>query len=144
MGRIARFLGQSLIAEAASGEAAAANMPLSFWGGFDPETGIIIDRRHQLAGLTITGQVLTIPSGRGSCSGSGVILEAIYNGTAPAAILTSRPDPIIVLGVVLADELYGKRLPVVILAPEDLQEIVTGDFVSIDHDGWVIVERGRT
>ncbi len=85
MDRVTVFPGQPVATGSARGEAVAADVPLSFWGGFDPETGVIIDRRHPLAGQLASGRVLVIPSGRGSCSGSGVLLEAIHNGTAPAA-----------------------------------------------------------
>src|SRR4051794_11486356 len=98
MGGITAARGLPVVAGSARGSALAADAPLSFWGGFDPETGMIIDRRHPLNGCLAAGRVLVIPAGRGSCSGSGVLLEAIHNGTAPAAILTSRLDPVIGLG----------------------------------------------
>jgi predicted aconitase with swiveling domain len=90
VGSVTATQGEPVVAGAARASALAADAPLSFWGGFDPETGIIIDRRHPLNGNLATNRVIVIPSGRGSCSGSGVLLEAIHNGTAPAAIITSR------------------------------------------------------
>ena len=141
MDGIARFRGQTILARVVSGEALAADVPLSFWGGFHPSTGEIIDRRHPLAGQIATERVLVIPSGRGSCSGSGVLLEAIRDGAAPAAILTSAVDPIIALGAILGDELYGKFPAIVILAERDRRQIVSGDHVSIDESGWVTVSR---
>ena len=141
MGGLTRFAGQPVAAGSASGEAVAADVPLSFWGGYDPETGMIIDRRHPLAGQLGSGRVLVIPSGRGSCSGSGVLLEAIHNGTAPAAILTSRLDPVIGLGCILGDELYARHPPMVVISDQDRLLIETGDLVSIDARGFVTVTR---
>ena len=135
------FSGQPVIAGSARGEAVAADVPLSFWGGFDPETGIIIDRRHPLAGHLATGRVLVIPSGRGSCSGSGVLLEAIHNGTAPAAIITSRLDPVIALGCILGDELYSRHPPMVIIPAQDRLLIETGDRIEVDLRGFISITR---
>jgi len=118
-----------------------ANVPLSFWGGFDPETGVIIDRRHPLVGQLAAGRVLVIPSGRGSCSGSGVLLEAIRNGTAPAAIITSRLDPVIGLGCILGDELYASHPPMVLISDRDRLLIETGDVVELGDRGLITVTK---
>jgi cis-L-3-hydroxyproline dehydratase len=133
--------GRSVASGSASGEALAADVPLSFWGGFDPETGIIIDRRHPLTGQLAAGRVLIIPSGRGSCSGSGVLLESIHNGTAPAAIITSRLDPVISLGCILGDELYASHPPMVVVPDQDRLRIETGDVIEIDDHGCITVTK---
>jgi predicted aconitase with swiveling domain len=139
VGGVTAFQGQPVTAGSARGQAIAADVPLSFWGGFDPETGVIIDRRHPLVGHLATGRVLVIPSGRGSCSGSGVLLEAIRNGTAPAAIITSRLDPVISLGCILGDELYASHPPMVIIPEPDRLQIQMGDVIEIDAHGFVTV-----
>jgi predicted aconitase with swiveling domain len=133
--------GQPVASGSAAGEALAANAPLSFWGGFDPETGVIIDRRHPLVGQLATGRVLVIPSGRGSCSGSGVLLESIHNGTAPAAIVTSRLDPVISLGCILGDELYATHPPLVVIPDRDRLGINTGDMIEIDDRGLITITK---
>ena len=84
--------GTPIVPGEARGLALVADTPLSFWGGYNPETGEIIDQRHPLAGEMAAGRVLVIPAGRGSCSGSGVLLESIVYQTAPAAIITSSPS----------------------------------------------------
>jgi predicted aconitase with swiveling domain len=131
--------GHSVTSGSARGAALVADTPLSFWGGFDPETGVVIDRRHSLAGQLATGRVLVIPSGRGSCSGSGVLLESILNGTAPAAIITSRLDPVISLGCILCDELYATHPPLVVITDEDRLAIETGDLIEIDDHGLLTI-----
>ncbi len=141
MGGVTVFPGQPVAAGSARGEAVAADLPLSFWGGFDPETGIIIDRRHPLTGNLAAGRVLVVPSGRGSCSGSGVLLEAIHNGTAPAAIITSRLDPVIGLGCILGDELYARHPPMVVIADQDRLLIETGDLMEVDDHGVITVTK---
>ena len=144
MDGVRTFIGRPVVAGSAQGEALAADVPLSFWGGFDPDTGIIIDRRHPLWGRHATGRVLVIPSGRGSCSGSGVLLEAIRNGTAPSAIITSRLDPIISLGCILGDELYAAYPPMVVVSEHDRGQISTGDFVTVEDHGEVCVSGATT
>ena len=64
MGSLTQFQGDPILAGEADGEVLAADMPLSFWGGFDSETGQIIDQRHPLAGQIASGRILVIPSGR--------------------------------------------------------------------------------
>ncbi|MBA2520056.1 MAG: DUF126 domain-containing protein [Chloroflexia bacterium] len=116
--------------------------PLSFWGGLDPNTGEVIDRRHPLTGQRLTNRILAIPHGRGSCSASGVLLEAICNGTGPLAIITSRIDPIIGLGAILAEELYGRVVPVAVLGADDFLELRSGDRVTITMSGEMTLSRG--
>jgi hypothetical protein len=134
-----QFVGQVVVAGSGSGEAVVTDVPLSLWGGLDPASGEVIDRRHPLSGVCLTGRVLVVPHGRGSCSASGVLLEAIRNSTAPAAILTTRIDPIIGLGAILGDELYRRPVPVVVIEPADAAAVVTGDRVEVRIDGTVMI-----
>lgn len=131
--------GTPVVRGQARGQLVVTAQPLSFWGGLDPATGEVIDRRHDLSGQCLTGRVLAVPHGRGSCSASGVLLEAICNGTGPIAILTSRIDPIIGLGLILADELHRIVVPVNVLNPPDFARLRTGQTVEIDESGRVHV-----
>ena len=89
--------------------------PLSFWGGLDPATGLVIDRWHAQAGASVAGRVLLMPGGRGSSSGSAALAEAIRLGNGPAAILLTRRDPIVIVGALVAAELYGASCPVALV-----------------------------
>ncbi len=132
--------GEPLVAGEATGEVVVSDLPLSLWGGLDPETGEVIDRHHPLSGRSIAGLVFSIPCGRGSCSASGVLLEAIRAGTGPSAVILSRADPIIALGAILAEELYGLVVPVVVLPEEDRRRIADRDTVRITRDGTVLLQ----
>ena len=101
-----------LVAGSARGDILFSDVPLSFWGGVDSASGEVIDRHHPLSGQRLAGKILAIPSSRGSCSGSGVILELILNGQGPVAVLLERPDAIITLGVIVAEAVFGRSLPV--------------------------------
>jgi len=127
-----------LVAGRAAGEVLRLDEPLRFWGGMDPVTGRITDLRHPQVGQSVTGRVLVMPFGRGSSGGSSVIAEGIRAGTAPSAILLLEPDEIVTLGAIVADELYGESMPVVVLA-EDLHSLLrTGQQVTVAPDGSVV------
>lgn len=134
---VIQIAGKPLVDGIASGRALVTDTPLSFWGGVDPNTGEVIDRRHPLVGASISGRILVLPSGRGSCTASAVLLEAIANGTAPAGIVVSEVDPILGLGAILGDELLGKVVPVVLVDEEERVQIGTGATISIREGGLV-------
>ena len=90
--------------------------PLSFWGGLDSATGIIVDVRHPQCGESIAGKVLLLERTSGSTSSPGVLLDAIRQGKGPAAIVLDAPDMTITSAVVLANELYGIEVPVTVKA----------------------------
>ncbi len=137
------FQGTVLVAGTAEGLILAANEPISLWGGLDPATGEIIDRRHPLSGEIITGRVLTVPFGRGSCSASGVLLESLHHRTGPSAIVVSQVDPILGLGAILGDELLGIRIPVLLLNESARRQLVTGRWAEITADGVLILSSAR-
>jgi hypothetical protein len=99
---------------------------LSLWGGMDPATGELIDTHHPQRGAVLTGRAVVLPSGRGSSSSASVLAESVRAGTAPAAILLGEPDLILAIGAAVAEELYGERVPVVVLPPSQLIAIVDG------------------
>lgn len=133
--------GQPLLAARAVGRALVLYEPLSFWGGVDPSTGVIIDRRHPQLGRTITDRILLMPSGRGSSSSSTVLAEALRLGAGPAGIVLRHPDPILVLGAIVARELYGIEMPV-ILSGEAFGAVRDGNLVEMEPSGQIHIQRG--
>jgi predicted aconitase with swiveling domain len=117
-----------LVPGTATGPAVVLEEPLSFWGGFDPATGLLVDPHHPQVGAELAGCVLVMPAGRGSSSSSSVLAEAVRAGTAPAAVVLGEPDPIVALGAIVAEELYGTAPPIVV-APRP--GIVTGRRVTV-------------
>jgi predicted aconitase with swiveling domain len=108
--------------------------PLSFWGGTDLTTGTITDERHPQRGMEISGRVLVMRTGRGSSSSSSVLAEQLRTGVGPAAIVLAEPDAIIVVGAIVAAELYRRFLPVVQLTAEQLDTLPDDHVVSV-HAG---------
>lgn len=98
----------------ATGEIFVLERPLSFWGGYSPETGLITDVSHPQHGEPLTGRIVVMPHGRGSSSSSAVLAEALRLGTGPRAIVLGEPDQIVITGVLVARKLYGVECPVVV------------------------------
>ena len=128
-----------LVAGRAKGAATVSKEPLSLWGGLCPRTGEIIDRRHELAGRIVTGRILVLPGGRGSSTSSATLMESIKAGVAPAAIITMRVDPILTLGSIVSDELYGRSIPILVLDTEDFQSVKQDDRITIESDGTLSI-----
>ena len=124
--------GRSLVDGAAFGPLLHADVGLSFWGGVDPCSGEVIDRHHPLSGQCLAGRVLAIPSGRGSCTGSSVLMELISNGHAPAALVLAQADEILTLGVLVAQLLFGRSLPVLCIGEEAFAALGGKEFARVD------------
>lgn len=129
--------GRPVMPGSARGRILASREPLSFWGGYDPATGEIIDRRHPLSGEIAMGTVLAVPRTRGSSTTTAVLLEAIRAGTAPAALLTDGVDSFLTLAAIVADEMYGRSLPIVALSSADHRSLKTGVSVAVSRDGSI-------
>ncbi len=134
--------GRPLVPGQAFGTALVSREPLSFWGGYDHRTGEIIDRRHPLAGQNAAGRVLVLPYARGSSTTTAVLLEALRAGTAPMAILTTAADTFFALAAIVADEMYRRSFPVVIVQEADAVALQTGMHLRIDLDGTIMMEPG--
>lgn len=103
---------RALVGGVARGEVVRLDEGLSFWGGYDSQHGVIIDRSHPQHGESLVGKVVFMPHGRGSSSASSVLAEALRAGTAPAAIVLGEPDQILVVGSLVARLLYGVECPI--------------------------------
>jgi len=127
--------GSVLVHGTASGEVAALSSALSLWGGFDLETGAVADVHHPQYGTTIADKILVMPGGRGSSSSSSILLESARLGVNPLAIVITSRDPILVIGALVADDLYRVRIPVVLVEAASLDRLVSGQFVEVNTEG---------
>jgi predicted aconitase with swiveling domain len=106
---------------------------ISFWGGLDTSSGLIIDAQHPDAGRCVAGSCLVLPGIRGSTAASGALLECIYAGCGPAAIILAQSDPTALIAVLAAKHIGLQVLPVCSLQnPADLALLHTGTLASID------------
>jgi predicted aconitase with swiveling domain len=123
--------GRTIYAGRAMGEALVTSQGISFFGGVDPDTGLIVERGHELEGQCVAGRVLVFPTGKGSTVGSYTLYRLKHNGLAPAAIINAECETITAVGCIIAE------IPCVDQVP--IGEIATGVRVSVEGE-TVLVE----
>lgn len=124
------FKGRPIVSGNAKGEALVSTKPLSFLGGVDPKTGVIIEKGNDLYGKSIKDVILCFPHGHGSTVGSFVLYTIAKNGLAPKAIVNTRADPVVVVGAVIAN------IPMV--DGIDVTKIKTGDIIEVDGETGIV------
>lgn len=130
--------GRVLMAGEAEGPLLRLAEPLSLWGGVDPATGLITQPRHPDHGRSIAGSVLAMPRAIGSSSSSAVLLELLYNGHAPRALLLGEVDAILCIGVIVAREMGYPTIPVLQC---DVAALTGGVVVRVEAGGIRTVAR---
>lgn len=128
----ARLQGRKIVAGHAQGEALVSQMGISFFGGIDPDTGLIVEKGHDLEGHSIAGKILIFPTGKGSTVGSYTLYRLKLNGKAPAAILNAECETITAVGCIIAEIPCVDQLPI--------GEINSGSHLVIDaNQGLVFI-----
>ncbi|WXG45960.1 MAG: DUF126 domain-containing protein [Candidatus Atabeyarchaeum deiterrae] len=113
--------------------------PISFLGGVDSKSGIIIEKGHELEGVNIAGRVLVFRHGKGSTVGSYIIYPMAKMKTAPVAIVNREAETIITVGAVIAEIPLVDRLN-----KDPTQAIRTGDYVEVVGDKGLVRIHRRT
>ncbi len=116
--------GRTIMTGRAEGRALVSRTPISFYGGVDAKTGMIIEQGHELEGQCLSGTILVFPCGKGSTVGSYVIYGLQKNGVAPLAIVNEETETIIATGAILAG------IPCV--DGVDISGISSGDRLRVD------------
>lgn len=93
------------------GELVAIRSPISFLGDVDGVRGIVKTSHGE---VNIAGKVMAIPYSTGSTVGPYVMYQLSKYGKAPLAILSTRPDTLILIGAVMAN------IPLMINLPEEI------------------------
>ncbi|HLN90048.1 MAG TPA: DUF126 domain-containing protein, partial [Candidatus Binatia bacterium] len=94
--------------------------------GVDPNTGIVIEKGHQLNGQSVKGKILVFPQGKGSTVGSYTLYRMKKNGTAPAGMINKECETIVAVGAIISEIPCIDKI--------DVSKIKTGDKVSIEND----------
>ncbi|MGD6805769.1 MAG: DUF126 domain-containing protein [Candidatus Bathyarchaeia archaeon] len=110
----------------AEGEALVTSMPISFYGGVDPNTGVVIEKGHELNGVSIKGKVLVFPQGKGSTVGSYTLYRLKKNGVAPAAMINRETETIVAVGAIISEIPFVDKV--------DVTKIKTGNKVSVENE----------
>lgn len=124
------FRGRPIVTGRARGVALVSGKPLSFLGGVDPKTGMIVERGHDLYGKSVKDVILCFPHGHGSTVGSFVLFSLAKNGFAPKAIVNSVADPVVVVGAVIAN--------IPMIDGIDVTKIRCGDILEVDGEKGLV------
>jgi predicted aconitase with swiveling domain len=124
------YTGRSIYPGAAEGEALVTSMGISFFGGVDPDTGLIVEKGHELEGQSVAGKVLVFPTGKGSTVGSYTLYRLSKAGLAPAAIVNAECEPITAVGCIIAEIPCIDQVPIECLS--------TGDHLRLDAESAVL------
>ena len=120
-----------LVQASAEGKVLYCDEGISFWGGVDPKTGVIIDAHHPNHGTSLAGRILMMPTSRGSCSGSGVLVELARNAKAPAALVFREAEDILTLGAMIAEQLFDRPIAVLRLPPDTFEHLSASRYARI-------------
>ena len=131
--------GRVLIDGACRAEALVLEERMSFWSGMNVETGDIVDPHHPQCGESAKGRVLILPGTRGSSGAPGALAHTLRNGNGPAALVLGEPNLTIVTAVLVADLLYERGVPVLVLPLEQHQAFHTGDEIDITPGGHISI-----
>ncbi|NCV17496.1 MAG: DUF521 domain-containing protein, partial [Rhodobacterales bacterium] len=114
-----------------TGEIFECKEGLSFWGGVDPSTGCIVDVHHINHGNSLVGKLVLMPTSRGSCSGSGVLLQLVQNGLAPKALIFHEDEEILTLGAIVSDQLFNKKVAILRVSKDIYSDLAMADKAEI-------------
>lgn len=129
-----------LCSGSAKGNALVLQEPLSFWGGFDPRSGRIIDQHHPQAGSSVKNRILVLPESRGSAGTPAGLAEAVRIGNGPKGVITKSPDINILAGFMTAGMLYDVHVPVVVVADSDYENISRAKSIHIHENGRIALD----
>ena len=100
----------------------------------EPETGVVVEKNHDLEGKSIAGKILVMPSGKGS---SVVQADGLYklaqNGKAPKAMIIEHADTVLVSGAIVME------IPMVHKVEQQFYDAIeNGDVIALDSDAGMI------
>jgi len=122
--------GRPIVPGRSKGLALVSTKPISFLGGVNPNSGVIIERGHDLKGKSVKGRVLCFPYGHGSTVGSYVLYALAKKGVGPKAIINQTADPVVVVGAIIAN--------IPMIDQVDIQQIRTDENVEVNCNKGLI------
>ncbi len=122
--------GRTISSGKTQGIALVSQQPVSFYGGIDVNTGIVIEKGHELEGQCVKDKILVFPQGKGSTVGSYVLYGLKKNGVAPKAIINKETETIVATGAILAG------IPAI--DGIDITSLKTGDKLVVDADKGIV------
>jgi uncharacterized protein len=120
---VVELRGRTIRRGRAAGEALVTAQPISFYGGVDPSSGVIVEQGHELEGRSIAGSVLVFPTGKGSTVGSYALYRLARNRVAPKALVLRECETVVAVGAIISDIPCVDHI--------DIRRIRTGDRVDV-------------
>jgi len=114
----------------AEAEVLKTTMPISFYGGVDPNTGVVIEKGHELQGMSVKDKILVFPQGKGSTVGSYTLYRMKKNSVAPAAMINKECETIVAVGAIISEIPCVDKI--------DITKIKTGDHIRVENDTVII------
>jgi predicted aconitase with swiveling domain len=124
--KIMKLTGRKIFKGKVKGEALVTKDSISFYGGVDPETGVVVEKGHELENQSISDKILVFPSGKGSTVGSYVIYQMAKTGKGPKALILQDCEAIVAVGTIISE------LPCV--DQIDVSKIETGMQLEVDGE----------
>lgn len=115
------------------GEALVSREPISFYGGVNPETGVVVEKGHGLEGKSVAGKILVFPRGKGSTVGSYVLYRMRKSGTAPLALLNEECETIVAVGAIISGIACVDKLP-----RDFFEKIRSGQKIRVDAERGLV------
>jgi uncharacterized protein len=122
--------GRKIYPGVVTGEALVTRMGISFFGGVDPDSGVVVEPGHELEGQSIAGKVLVFPTGKGSTVGSYTLYRLKHNGLAPEAVVNAVCETITAVGCIIAEIPCVDQIAI--------ERIRTGWRVRVDGEAGVV------
>jgi hypothetical protein len=97
-----RVYGRVISRGKAEGEAILTREPITFLGGVDPDTGVVVEKGHELEDRSVSGKILVFPWGKGSTVGSYVLYRMKKSGTAPSGIINLKAEEVVSAGAIIS------------------------------------------
>jgi len=119
--------GRSISPGIAEGVAIVSRDPIVFNLGIDAESGVIVEKGHDLEGQSVQGKILIFPYGKGSTGGAWTIFRMGLRKSGPLAMVCQNAEVLTTIGSILGN------IPVVDgFSPEQLQKIKSGVRIRVD------------
>jgi predicted aconitase with swiveling domain len=106
-------------------------MGISFFGGVDPDSGVVVERGHDLEGQSVAGKVLVFPTGKGSTVGSYTLYRLKRAGKAPVAIINAECETITAVGCIIAEIPCVDQVPV--------EQLHSGQQLEVDGERGMVI-----
>jgi hypothetical protein len=113
------------------GEALVTSQPVSFYGGVDPDSGVLIEKGHELESKNLKGKILVFPNGKGSTVGSYTLYRMKKNNTAPVGMINKECETIVAVGAIISEIPCVDNI--------DISKIKTGDIIEIENNTIKII-----